>query len=131
MTVQVRRNDLVYPELSFKLVGCAYELFNEIGFGHLEKIYQKGYAALLKKQEIIFKEQVYHPLKIGDEVIGKLFFDFLIDEKVVVELKKDARFSKQHIDQVNQYLKASKLKLALLINFTGNGVVFKRILNIQ
>jgi GxxExxY protein len=129
--VQLRRDDLVYPELSFKLIGCAYELFNQIGFGHLEKIYQKGYSVLLKKENILFKEQVYCPIKIGDEVIGKLFFDLLVDEKVIIELKKDGKFSKQHIDQVNQYLKASKLKLALLINFTQKGVVFKRLVNIN
>ena len=131
MAIQVRRNDLVYPELSFKLVGWAYELFNEIGFGHLEKVYQKGYAALLSEQQILFMEQVYMPIKIGDKVIARLFFDFLIDEKIVVELKKDGLFSKQYIEQVNQYLKASGLKLALLINFTSQDVIYKRILNIN
>jgi len=106
-------------------------LFNEIGFGHLEKVYQKGYAALLSEQQILFMEQVYMPIKIGDKVIARLFFDFLIDEKIVVELKKDGLFSKQYIEQVNQYLKASGLKLALLINFTSQDVIYKRILNIN
>ena len=130
MTVHVIRNDLVFPELSFKLIGCAYEVFNEIGFGHLEKIYQKGYAAILRKHAISFKEQVYHPIKINNEIIGKLFFDFLIEDMIIVELKKDGRYSKQHIDQVNQYLKASEIKLALLINFTSKGVISKRLVNI-
>jgi GxxExxY protein len=130
MSVPVLRKDLVFPELSFELIGCSYELFNEIGFGHLEKIYQKGYAAMLRKHALPFKEQVYHPIKINNEIIGKLFFDFLIDDKIIVELKKDGKFSKQHIDQVNQYLKASGIKLALLINFTRNGVISKRLVNV-
>jgi len=130
MTTQLRRNDLVYPELSYKIVGCAYELFNQIGHGHLEKVYQKGFAAMLRTENISFQQELYHPIKIGNEVIGKLYLDFLVENKIIVELKKDGRFSKQNIEQVNQYLKASGLKLALLINFTSTGVVVKRLLNI-
>jgi GxxExxY protein len=131
MPVELKRNDLVYPELSYQLIGCAYEVFNELGYGHHEKYYQKSYALTLKSKSFSFKEQVYYPLKFKDEIIGKFFFDFLVDEKVIVELKKDNRFSKQHIDQVLGYLKVSDLKLAMLINFTKTGVIYKRILNVK
>ena len=96
------------------------------GIGELRTAALSG----LRKQEISFTEQLYCPIKIGDEVIRKLFFDFLVEEKVIVELNKDGMFSKQHIEQVNQYLTASKIKLALLINFTSRGVVYKRLVNI-
>ncbi len=59
-----------------------------------------------------------------------MFFDFLVDGTIIIELKKDAYFSKQNIDQVNQYLKTSGIKLALLINFSTKGVVYKRLVNI-
>jgi GxxExxY protein len=55
--------------------------------------------------------------------------DFLVENKIVVEIKKGNRFSKRHIDQVIEYLKASNLKLAILINFGTQGVTFKRIVN--
>jgi GxxExxY protein len=56
--------------------------------------------------------------------------DFLIDKKGVVELKKGNYFSKSHIDQVLEYLRCKQLKLAILINFGSQGVVFKRIINL-
>ncbi|TAL63316.1 MAG: GxxExxY protein [Bacteroidetes bacterium] len=131
MKVVVRRDDLVYPELSYKLVGYAYEVFDELGPGHSEKTYQRAYAVMLRRNDHQFGEQVYYPVRFKDEIISKGFLDFKVDEKVIVELKKDDRFSKTHIDQVLDYIKRSNLKLALLINFTKEGVKFKRIVNIN
>lgn len=125
------REDLVYPELSFKIVGCAFEVYNKLGFGHAEKYYQKALSIELTDKKIPFKEQVYFPLRYNDEIIGKGFCDFVIDEKVIVELKKNAHFSKANIDQVNQYLKTSNLKLAILVNYTSSGAIFKRLVNIN
>ena len=130
MQNNLRRDDLIYPELSYKIIGCAYEVFNELGFGHHEKFYQKALAIAFKKQGVAFKEQVYTPLKFMDETVGKLFFDFIVEDKIVVELKKSNFYSKTNIDQVNEYIKTSKMQLALLINFTSNGVIYKRLLNI-
>lgn len=129
MLATVKRHDLLFPELSYQIVGCAFEVYNELGFGHHEKYYQRAYAEALKLKDLKFAEQVYFPLKFKDKIVGKNFFDFLVDEKIVVELKKDNRFSKQHIDQVKEYLNVSKLKLAILINFTRTEVLYKRIIN--
>lgn len=124
------RDDLVYPELSFKIVGCAFEVYNELGYGYAEKDYQKALAIFFKKNGIGFKEQVYFPIKFQDTILKKGFCDFIVEEKVIVELKKNDRFSKSHIEKINQYLKSSKLKLALLINFTPTKVISKRLLNL-
>ena len=131
MKAQVLKPDLLYPELSYELIGCAYDVFNELGFGHYEKYYQKAYAAALNSKKIKYKEQIYFALKFRDKLLGKQFFDFLVEEKIVVELKKDNRFSKQHIDQVLEYLKTANIKLAILINFSRTGVLYKRIININ
>ncbi len=125
------RNDLVYPELSYKITGCAFEVYNALGFGHAEKFYQRAMAVEMKKRDMNFKEQVYTPLKFKDEVIGKLYLDFLVEDKVIVELKKSDRFTKANIDQVKQYLITSKLQLALLINFSSSGVISKRLVNVD
>ena len=101
------REDLVYPELSFKIVGCAFEVYNKLGFGHAEKYYQKALSIELRDKKIPFEEQFCFPLKYNDEIIGKGFCDFVINEKVIVELKRNTHFSKANIDQVNQYLKTN------------------------
>jgi GxxExxY protein len=129
MQPKLKRDDLVYPELSFKIIGCAFNVQNELGEGQTEKIYQRALAKELQEQRIGFKEQVYYSVKFRGEIIGKNFIDFLIEDKVVVEIKKGDRFSKKNIDQVLRYLKATDLKLAILINFGRDGVVYKRIIN--
>lgn len=62
---KVDRSDLLYPELSYKLVGLAYEVFNALGPGHSERVYQRAYAALLTENNLPFKEQAYFPLKFN------------------------------------------------------------------
>ena len=131
MKTPLRRNDLIYPELSYKLVGYAYEVFDELGPGHSEKTYQKAYAVMLRNNNHKFEEQVYYPVRFKNEIVSKGFLDFKIEEKIIVELKKDEMFSKTHIEQVLDYIKRSNLKLAILINFTKQGVKFKRIVNIS
>ncbi|MFI5163619.1 MAG: GxxExxY protein [Bacteroidia bacterium] len=126
---EVRKKDLLYPELSYQIVGCAFEVFKALGYGHLEKNYQKAMAVLFQERSIEHKEQVYIPFKFRDKIIDKKFLDFIVEEKIVVELKKDFHFSKAHIDQVVKYLKDSNCKLAILINFGKEGVTFKRIIN--
>lgn len=127
----VKRDDLLFPDLSFQIVGCAFEVFNELGPGHSEKNYQNVLAYIFKLRNIQFKEQVYYPLKFKEKVIGRGFLDFLVEDKIIVELKKDENFTKTSIDQVLNYLKTTDLKLAILINFTKQGVKFKRIINIS
>lgn len=129
MDKMIQKQDLIYPELSYKLVGLAYNVFNELGHGHLEKIYQKAYAKELKEAGIIFKEQAPYQVIYKEEIIGNNFLDFLIEEKVIIELKRNDFYSKKYIDQVSNYIKVSNLKLAILINFTSNGVRIKRIVN--
>ena len=124
------REDLIYPELSFKIMGCAFDVYNTLGYGYAEKEYQKALAISFRKNQISFKEQVYFPLKFENELLKKSFCDFIVEEKIIVELKKNDRFSKSHIEKANQYLKVSNLKLALLINFTPSKVVSKRLLNL-
>ncbi len=129
MNKMIQKQDLIYPELSYKLVGLAYNVFNELGHGHLEKIYQKAYAKELKEAGIVFKEQAPYQVIYKEEVIGNNYLDFLIEEKVIIELKRSDFYSKKYNDQLYNYIKYSNLKLAILINFTSNGVRIKRIVN--
>jgi GxxExxY protein len=78
-----------------------------------------------------YKEQVLMPLNYKNEKIGKYFLDFLIEDKIILEVKKDKNFSRKNIEQVIGYLRAFNLKLGILANFTSQGLKFKRIVNIK
>jgi len=125
---KLQRKDLLYPELSYKIIGCAFDVYNSIGSGHHEKYYQRALAESFSEQKLSFNQQVNFPLKYKEKIIGRNFLDFLVENRIVVELKKGEHFSKTHIDQVMEYLKLSNLQLAILINFGIQGVAFKRII---
>jgi len=125
------KQDLLYPELSFKIVGCAYTVFNEIGAGHKEIVFHKAMEQAMKNAAIPFKSELYYPVKFKSVTVGKNFFDFLVDDKIVVEIKSADRFTKTNFDQILNYLTVSNYKLGLLICFTRTEVKFKRILNIE
>lgn len=127
----LERNDLIYPDLSYQIIGCAYDVFNSIGGGHKEIVYQKAMGLALKAKEIIYSQEHYYPVKFSNVVVGKNFFDFYVDEKVVVELKSANRFTKSNYDQVLNYLNVSNVKLALLISFGAEEVRCKRVVNFQ
>jgi len=126
---EIRRSDLLYPELSFQIIGCAFEVHNQLGFGFKEEIYQKALSLSFKEKGLSYKEQAKFEIRFKDQVLAKRFFDFVIEDKIVVEIKRDDKFSKANIDQTIEYLRVSGLKLALLINFGKEGVVSKRLIN--
>ena len=94
----LKRRDLIYPELSYKIVGILYETFNSLGYGYKETYYQRAIAANLKSNKLFFKEQVLAMVKFKGNVIGKFYLDFLIKDKIILEIKKIDRFSKQEIN---------------------------------
>lgn len=126
-----KKVDLVYPRLSFKVVGCLFAVYKKIGGGHRESYYQKAVKEELLHQKIKFKEQLYAPLIYRNKTIGKNFIDFLIEDKIVLEIKRGPYFKKCHLEQVLDYLKNYRLKLGIIGNFTQNGVEFYRVVNIK
>jgi len=120
--------ELIYPKLSYEIVGSAFEVYNAIGSGFQEKYYQKALAKELEERKIKFREQV--PVRISHKGIdlGIYYFDFLVEEKIVVELKNSSKFYAKDIKQVLGYLKSKDIKLGILICFGKNGIISKRIL---
>lgn len=129
MPKPVYKQDLLYPELSYQIIGCAFEVFGEVGGGHREKVYQKAMKIEFANRKLSFKEQLYFPVKFKNKILQKSFFDFSVEEKIVVELKSLGHFTKANYDQVLDYLNSSGLKLAILISFGQNEVRFKRVVN--
>jgi len=126
----VRRQDLLYPEISYRIVGCAFDVYNSLGSGYHEKYYQRALIEAFTEKRISFITEVSVPVRYKDKIVGRKRLDFLVDGKVVVELKKGNSYSKSHIDQVLEYLRTQNLKLAILINFGSQGILFKRIINL-
>lgn len=121
---------LIYGDLSYEILGALFAAWNDIGFGHKEHFYQKAVAANLKSRGIEFKEQLPVKIKYKDKHIGIYYFDFLIESKIILEIKVRNYFSKRDIEQLYSYLRAQKLKLGIIAHFTRTGIKFKRILNL-
>lgn len=122
--------ELVHKEISHVILGSCFEVYNEIGGGHKEKIYQKALSICFGKRSILFKQQVCVDLKVHDQIVGRYFVDFLVSDKVLVEIKSSRFFRMADFRQVTGYLQALNLKLALLIAFTPTGVRYRRVVNL-
>ena len=113
-------------------MGVLFEVYKALGPGHKEKYYENAIVECLKSTAIPFKQQLYVPLSFKGKVVGKYFLDFLVDDKIVLEIKKgDMYSSKQHIEQVLSYLKVNNLKLGIIAQFARDGVKYKRIVNLR
>lgn len=127
---EVRREDLVYPELSYRIIGALLEVFNALGYRYKELHYQRALAKVFREERIPFKEQVSTPVMFRGEVIGRYVFDFLIDDKLVLEIKRGDGFRREDIQQVVNYLRSANLKLGIIARFSSKGIKTKRILNL-
>ena len=122
---------IIYKELSYEIIGILFNVFEELGYDYHEKYYERAIAKCLISKGIPFKRQFPAQILFNKEKIGQVFFDFLIDDKIVLEIKVGNRFLRNNFAQVKNYLKASGKQLGILANFTSNGVKFYRILNIH
>ena len=120
---------VVYPELSYEIVGLLYDVHNQLGNRYQEKYYQRAVEVKLKGKKSLYKREIEVDLTIDNEKIGKYFLDFLIDNKVVLELKVKPILTKNDYRQIRAYLESCKLKLGILVNFYGDSLEYKRILN--
>ncbi len=125
------RKDLIYPELCYQIIGKLFVVWGKLGFGHKEKIYQNAIEQELKDSEINYERELPVRIKYNDNLIGMYYFDFLVENKIVLETKVRNYFAKKDIEQLYSYLKAKNLKLGIIAHFTNSGVKFKRIVNIN
>jgi len=120
---------IVYPELSYQLMGTLFKVHNKLGPNYQEKYYQRAIESELKKLGIKYEREKMVPLRYEEGNIGKYFIDFVIDDKIVLEIKTDEFFKRKYLQQVLDYLSAINLKLAIIVNFRRNKLFYKRIIN--
>ena len=118
---------VVYKNLSYNIIAAVYEVHNTLGFGFLEKVYERALFKELCERKIPVEKQkeitVYYK---GDEV-GSYFADLVVNDEILLELKVVESLNNFHKAQVLHYLKATGFKLGLLINFGKERVEYKRL----
>ena len=121
------KNDL--DALSEKIIGAAYKVSNALGAGFLEKVYENALALELRNEKIKVEQQKSIKVYYESVVVGDYFADLIINETVIVELKTAKHIDNIHLAQTLNYLKATGLKLGLIINFGNPRVEIKRVVN--
>ena len=110
------------------MIGAAFEVANVIGDGFLEKVYEPALIHELVLRGVSAKAQVSFPISYQGKYLGEYAADLVVGEKVIVELQCVDRLANEHLAQGINYLKASHLSMALLINFQKPKVEWKRVL---
>lgn len=120
---------ILHPELSYKICGHLFYVHNKLGRFAKEKSYADALEIVLKERQIQFTREEVIPTDILSKKINLYRSDFIIDEKIIVEVKAKSLITRDDYFQVLNYLKAKKVKLGLLVNFRQKYLQPKRILN--
>ena len=127
MTLIVK-NQYVVSGLTGEIIGAAMEVYNQLGTGFLESVYDEALAVELTQRKIRFERQKELPVFYKQELIKKFVCDFLIDSRVIVEVKAIKALGDIDRMQLTSYLKASRVEIGLLLNFGGESLDFKRVI---
>lgn len=120
--------DSVKDPLTQTIIGCCYEVHSQLGPGFLEKFYVNALKIKLQKAGISYQTEKEFNVIFEDIIVGKFRCDLFVDERVIVELKSVTGYQpKLFQSQLISYLKASKIKTGLLINFGNTSCEVKRI----
>ena len=119
---------MIHEDLSGKIIGAAIQVLNELKPGLDEKLYERAIAIELKRRGHILSVQRSFPVYYGDELIGNLVPDLIVNDAVIVDPKVVACFTETHVAQMIGYLNITGLDLALLINFKNARLEWKRVL---
>ena len=116
-----------YSDITSKIIGSAMKVHSTLGNGFQEVIYQRALAIEMKNQNLAFVRELEIPIYYQDIEVGRRRVDFLVDDKILVELKAVAQLEKIHLAQGLNYLGAFKMEIGLLINFGSTKLEFKRL----
>lgn len=119
--------DLLYKKITDDILKVYYDIYNQLGYGFLEKVYQNAMFFELKSKG--YKVEAQKPIKVyfKNQLVGEYNADLLVDDKIIIELKACEVLMNVHVAQLMNYLKATKIEVGLLLNF-GEEPEFKRII---
>ncbi len=118
----------IHSQLTYSIIGAAMNVHSTLGPGHPEEIYQKALECELQQNKIAFESQKAITIEYKGTQVGLRYLDFLVDDKVIVEIKSVNRLEKLHEWQVLSYFAATPYEVALLINFGQLKLEYKRML---
>jgi GxxExxY protein len=117
--------ELIHGDLTDKIIKSFYHVYNTLGYGFLEKVYENALALTLRNQGLTVHHQQPITVRFEGAVVGEYFADLIVDGKVIIELKAADVIAKQHEAQLLNYLRASDIEVGVLLNF-GPEAKFKR-----
>ena len=109
--------DAKHKELTEEIIRIFYKVYNTLGYGFLEKVYENAMMIELRKRNIPATPQSPIEVVYEDEIVGEYFADILVDDKVIVEIKAAKNLNPDHEAQLLNYLKATDIEVGLLLNF--------------
>jgi GxxExxY protein len=123
--------DIKYKELTEKIIKVFYKVYNKLGYGFLEKVYENGMMIEFKKEGIPAVAQF--PIKVyyEDEIVGEYFADILVNDKVIVEIKASRNLAQENEAQLLNYLKATDIEVGLLLNFGPKPEIKRKVFDNQ
>lgn len=122
-------SDLLYKSESYKIIGVLFEVYNNLGSGFSEIVYKDAIAHEFKSQEILYEREKEYNVNYKDIILKHKFYaDFVVYDKIILEVKCAETIHDKHMKQCLNYLKVSKNRLALLVNFNGDSLNYKRII---
>jgi GxxExxY protein len=119
--------EILYRELSFKVVGAAMEVHRHLGPGFLEVVYHNALVQEFELQGIPFESKKPLPVVYKGKTVGMYEADIVVEEKIVLELKCVRALNAAHIAQAHHYLAATGMRLAILFNFGHESLDMKRV----
>jgi GxxExxY protein len=120
------KSEYRHSELTGTIIGCAFEVYNELGMGFPEKIYHKELELEFKEKGLILDREHTVPVHFKGILVGKRRLDFVIHQKIVVEVKARPYLHDSDFIQLRNYLKIAKLEIGLLLNFGFTSLQYKR-----
>jgi GxxExxY protein len=116
---------LLHKDITDKINKTYYHVYNKLGYGFLEKVYENAMMIELRKMDLQVQNQA--PIKVlyEQQLVGEYYADIIVEESVIIELKAAASLCEEHEFQLINYLKATETEVALLLNF-GKTPQFKR-----
>jgi len=124
--VEGHNEHIILKNVSYEVMAAAFEVQNTLGSGFLEKVYENALAIELSRRGIRSEVQKEIQVIYKGVPVGSYFADLLVDSQLIIELKASESIAKVHEAQILNYLKATGIKLGLLINFGKNRLEYKR-----
>jgi GxxExxY protein len=117
---------LKHFEVTEKIIGIFYEVYNELGHGFLESVYEQALAIAFSEHQVFFQRQIAIPVWFHGKPVGDFRADLLVDNKVIVELKVGRAIESAWEKQLLNYLRGTEIEIGLLLNF-GPSAQFRRL----